>query len=236
MLPLPRTTACWTTKGDGTFDDMTILHPVYTPGPNDIAAGSAELKLTAIPAAACPNAADSLLLTILQAPVVDLGQDTALCSHLTYTLDATTPDAVSYLWTPGNLTTPTIVVDSSGSGIGVKTVSVIVTASNGCQGTDAVSIQFKDCTGISELQGVACSLYPNPAKGSVTIELRSDSPRDLRINFYSPNGEKVIAMDNMNVNGLFKKQVDLNSLPQGSYIVEISDGNSKLIKKLVIAR
>jgi hypothetical protein len=226
----------WTTKGDGTFDDMTILHPVYTPGPNDIAAGSAELKLTAIPAAACPNAADSLLLTILQAPVVDLGQDTALCSHLTYTLDATTPDAVSYLWTPGNLTTPTIVVDSSGSGIGVKTVSVIVTASNGCQGTDAVSIQFKDCTGISELQGVACSLYPNPAKGSVTIELRSDSPRDLRINFYSPNGEKVIAMDNMNVNGLFKKQVDLNSLPQGSYIVEISDGNSKLIKKLVIAR
>jgi hypothetical protein len=28
----------WATAGDGTFDDMNIINPVYTPGPNDMAA------------------------------------------------------------------------------------------------------------------------------------------------------------------------------------------------------
>jgi hypothetical protein len=226
----------WTTKGDGTFDNNTLLHPVYTPGPTDIANGSAELKLTAIPAAACPSASDSLLLTILPSPVVNLGQDTLICAHLTYTLDATTPDAVSYLWTPGNLTTPTITVDSTGSGLGVKAVSVVVTTTNGCQGTDAVNIQFKDCTGINELPGVTCNMYPNPAKGSVTIELRSDRAKDLRINIYSANGEKVLALDNIAVNGYLKKQIDLDRLMQGSYLVEITDGTGKMIKKLIVAK
>ncbi len=30
----------WTTTGDGAFDDINIINPVYTPGTNDIAAGS----------------------------------------------------------------------------------------------------------------------------------------------------------------------------------------------------
>ena len=37
----------WTTSGDGTFDNDTILHPVYTPGVNDIIAGNVVLSLTA---------------------------------------------------------------------------------------------------------------------------------------------------------------------------------------------
>ena len=36
----------WTTSGDGTFDDATIPMPIYTPGPQDIANGSATLTIT----------------------------------------------------------------------------------------------------------------------------------------------------------------------------------------------
>lgn len=36
----------WTTSGDGTFDDATNPMPIYTPGPQDIANGSATLTLT----------------------------------------------------------------------------------------------------------------------------------------------------------------------------------------------
>lgn len=36
----------WTTSGDGTFDDDTVLHPAYTPGDNDILAGTVTLTLT----------------------------------------------------------------------------------------------------------------------------------------------------------------------------------------------
>ena len=36
----------WTTSGDGTFDDATIATPLYTPGAQDIANGSATLTIT----------------------------------------------------------------------------------------------------------------------------------------------------------------------------------------------
>lgn len=36
----------WTTDGDGVFDDATIVSPVYTPGAQDIANGSATLTIT----------------------------------------------------------------------------------------------------------------------------------------------------------------------------------------------
>ena len=40
-------TLLWTSSGDGTFDDFTILNPVYKPGPNDYIAGAVTLTLTA---------------------------------------------------------------------------------------------------------------------------------------------------------------------------------------------
>ena len=37
----------WTTSGDGTFNNENALNPTYTPGSNDIVAGSVILTLTA---------------------------------------------------------------------------------------------------------------------------------------------------------------------------------------------
>jgi gliding motility-associated-like protein len=64
----------WTTSGDGTFDDASLLNPTYTFGPNDIAAGGVILTLTAQGQGntdACTPAISSLIVTIndLQAAV-----------------------------------------------------------------------------------------------------------------------------------------------------------------------
>ena len=59
----------WTKTGDGTFDDPTILHPTYTPGPNDITAGIVTLTLTAQgigTAPGCVPAVSSVSLNIIQ--------------------------------------------------------------------------------------------------------------------------------------------------------------------------
>ncbi len=56
----------WTTNGDGTFDDDTILNPVYTPGAGDIAITQVTLTLTVTGSAStCPAVADSLLVYII---------------------------------------------------------------------------------------------------------------------------------------------------------------------------
>lgn len=53
----------WTTDGDGTFDDDTLLNAVYTPGSGDISLGIVTLTLTAY-IGASPMTSDTMILTI----------------------------------------------------------------------------------------------------------------------------------------------------------------------------
>ncbi len=63
-------TTAWTSTGDGTFADASMLSTTYTPGPADILAGTVTLTLTANPIVPCATAAtDSLTLTINPLPV-----------------------------------------------------------------------------------------------------------------------------------------------------------------------
>jgi len=55
----------WTTSGDGTFNDASLLHPVYTPGPADLASKTVKLTLTATGKSACKTAVDFMNVSIL---------------------------------------------------------------------------------------------------------------------------------------------------------------------------
>lgn len=54
------------------------------------------------------------MITVLPSPNVDLGNDTILCNNQTVTLDATIPNAVSYLWS-NNSTNSTLTVTTIGN-------------------------------------------------------------------------------------------------------------------------
>ncbi len=55
----------WTSSGDGTFNDQSLLNAIYTPGPGDEAAGSVIITLDANPIDPCPlGDVDEMVLTI----------------------------------------------------------------------------------------------------------------------------------------------------------------------------
>ena len=67
------TSVAWSTSGDGTFSSETSLNPVYTPGNNDIAAGVAQLCLTAFAQSPCAvDSSDCMMLTIYRNPLVEI--------------------------------------------------------------------------------------------------------------------------------------------------------------------
>jgi hypothetical protein len=70
----------WTTTGDGSFDDESLLHPLYTPGETDIANGTAVLTITLIGQGDCSNVSDALTLDIYAVPLVELGEDLSICA------------------------------------------------------------------------------------------------------------------------------------------------------------
>ncbi len=63
----------WSSTGDGTWSDSTLVNPVYTPGANDIAHGSAELCITALPQNPCTlDSTDCMTLTFVPWPNVEI--------------------------------------------------------------------------------------------------------------------------------------------------------------------
>jgi hypothetical protein len=56
----------WTSSGDGSFDNASLLHPTYLPGTRDVLNGEVRLRLHAIPSAPCEAVSDSLQLIVLR--------------------------------------------------------------------------------------------------------------------------------------------------------------------------
>jgi hypothetical protein len=76
------------------------LDAVYTPGPNDIASGTATLTLTCDAIAPCPAVvSDDLALTIQAIPTADAGADQGICVGDTVQLEGSAPNSLSVQWT-----------------------------------------------------------------------------------------------------------------------------------------
>lgn len=89
----------WETSGTGSFDDATILNPIYTPDANDIQAGSVILSLTAINPAV-NDSTDHLTLTFALAPVINAGENASVCVGDSYsTSNATAYNYTELAWT-----------------------------------------------------------------------------------------------------------------------------------------
>ena len=79
----------WTSLGTGSFDDTTILAPIYTPSAADIAAGVVTLVLSSNDPdglGPCAIVTDSVRITINPIAIVDAGVDAIICASSTYTL------------------------------------------------------------------------------------------------------------------------------------------------------
>ncbi len=78
----------WTTGGDGSFDNASIIDPSYEPGPNDLATGEVYLYLEADGNGSCNTAVDSIKIIIPPELIATIG------SPRPYLIDETTTDVI----------------------------------------------------------------------------------------------------------------------------------------------
>jgi hypothetical protein len=183
------------------------------------------------------NCTDSDTINIMFAPLpqVDLGIDTVICHDQTYTLDAGNAGE-SFLWSTGE-TTQTIVVDAANYEYGIETFSVTVTNQYACEGSDEVSIEIKDCTGIDEINpSVAISLFPNPANGIFKLELQSVGRLQVNIKIMSVSGTLVYEKPDVEINGSYSRDIDLSNLSSGIYSVFVIGDDFITNKKIILKK
>lgn len=156
------------------------------------------------------------------------------CWYAPITLDATTATAVSYLWTPGNETTPTITVDGGTYGVGAHTFGVTVTSEDGCVQTVEHEIYFDGCVGIGEpAKNLSASVYPNPNNGRFTLVLNGTGTSDLRI--INLLGTTIYEEKGVEINGKVTRTMNLN-LASGLYYLVLQNTEGKTIQKFSVTK
>lgn len=177
---------------------------------------------------------DSYTLMVHAAPDVDLGEDHTVCDYDIVTLDATTPDGVSYYWEPGGHTTAVIQVDSTGVGHGSIVYTAHVTGPNGCVGVDEVMITFEACTGIiSAGDDFNLMIYPNPAKNLLNISLNGIS-ESVTFSLLNYQGQEVHTQQVGSLSGAVTYSISLDEFARGVYYLRLNTADDVIIRKVVL--
>jgi PKD repeat protein len=137
----------WSSSGDGSFDDINILFPTYTPGTNDLIIGSVTLTLTAFSNPPCSSSVThSMVLSLEPAPQADAGNDETICEGSIVTLSsANAIDYSNLLWTTsgtGSFSDATIenpIYTPSAADIALTGITLTLTATGNipCSGSTA---------------------------------------------------------------------------------------------------
>ncbi|RLD35880.1 MAG: hypothetical protein DRI74_10065, partial [Bacteroidetes bacterium] len=172
-------------------------------------------------------------LSVMATPDVDLGIDTVVCQDQIYILDAQNEGA-TYLWSTGE-ETQTIEVDQSmADANGDAFISVEVTNTTGCTGSDEVLVHFNDCTGIDELNEQSIQLLPNPNNGRFVLELPNTGIEILNITIHNSIGEVVAHITSQNIKG--QTEIDLSYLADGVYFLVINSSKNSINKRFIIRK
>jgi uncharacterized protein (TIGR02145 family) len=87
----------WSTSGTGTFNNPTLINPIYTASAGDYASGSVTLTMSAT--GYCGNDVDAMVLNFQPNATVYAGKDTAICETSAYQItDATATNYSGLIW------------------------------------------------------------------------------------------------------------------------------------------
>ncbi|NVO03764.1 MAG: T9SS type A sorting domain-containing protein [Bacteroidetes bacterium] len=155
-------------------------------------------------------------------------------SYLTLQLYDFSTNADDYLWDFGDGQTSTLQSPShTYAAQGTYTFSLIV--SNDCgSDTTFATITLPTSNGIDNQDEISnFNLYPNPATNEITISYESNNLSDVEINILNPIGKIIITDISGKQTMKFKKTMNIETLADGVYFMEIKEHDLKTMKKFV---
>lgn len=241
-------TLSWSTDGDGTFNDNTMMHPVYTPGTMDIENGSATLSLTLWDTQG-ESVTDEMLLNIMGTPgasPMPTGPDYVDLFTTTTSIYSTEgiEDLEEYAWylspaeagtIEGSTNKATVYWDAAYLGTALVSVAAINECGEG-ELSQAFEVTVDNTVGLGEpgSENLGLSIYPNPGNGTYQLLLNTPEESRIRLNVFNLLGEKVYE-DHLVVDGRTHHTLSLDNLPDGIYILRM-EGNDLSVSRKIAKR
>ncbi len=81
---------------------------------------------------------------------------------------------------------------------------------------------------------ISFNINPNPNNGNFKINLKSDNSNDIFVKVYDMIGRQIYKNSFNNNSTIFQKQINLNSVNTGIYLVNVSDGVHSNTEQIII--
>jgi hypothetical protein len=107
---------------------------------------------------------------------------------------------------------------------------------NGCSSDTSVHFVLPTSVINPSVTEIHFNVFPVPNDGRFTVSISSPISGSYNIKVYNNLGVIVSRMDDIEVNGLVEKQLDLRPIPEGMYTVMIENGTQRATKKIIITR
>jgi hypothetical protein len=88
-----------------------------------------------------------------------------------------------------------------------------------------------DPSSIESLELTDAMIFPNPTDGNFAFSF-STEPGPLSVSITDVNGKVVYHENNENPSGLYKKEIDLKDVPQGNYIISVTQGDKVFTEQI----
>ena len=214
----------WTTEGDGSFDDINALHPVYTPGANDIANGGTSLQFRA------DNVVSPLQLILTDN--IDLGDEIVgddminldnTINH--YSVQKT--NGVEYAWQLEPADAGFIINHGNAVDIvwdfrhDITEATLTVTSEAGCVHQTLSKTIGISLVSVAEGSLSSFSLYPNPTDGKVNLVMGQDLRGKSTVEVYNVLGTRLTSKTYRNLTKGQSIAFDLQHYAPGLYIIKL---------------
>lgn len=158
---------------------------------------------------------------------------TAINFGLAMNFDASgsTGNGNSYAWDFGDGNTgvgvnPTHTYTNGGN------YSVTLSVTNAC-GTDDTTIAFASIGMEENVIGRSLVMYPNPTRSELSLSFDTEGAAGAVVRVLEISGKEVKLVREQNTSGHYQLKMDLSDLADGVYMVEITSGNTKAVRRLI---
>lgn len=132
----------------------------------------------------------------------------------------------TYSWSNG-ATTQNI------TGLAAGTYTVTVTDSKGCVETSTVTVS--STVGVTEIENSSFNLFPNPSQGMVTISMEGIATGEISMEVIDVTGKIVFTQNVLFDGNKTNYTLDLSSLENGTYLINISMQEGTATRRIVLA-
>jgi hypothetical protein len=238
----------WSSDGSGTFDDNTLMHPVYTPSEQDYSNGNVELTLTLWDGQG-NNVSDEMTLYFDPTPLAPeppMGPDQidlAYVQSSQYTVEGL-PGVEFYMWhlvpfEAGELIPDRAMVTINWNLEFTGTAYLSVAGLNDCgHGATSEPLEIlveNSVVGLPNYgsSGIRMEVYPNPVKDLLKLTFRGENPNTVEVSVVNVVGATVLSQ-RISLAGGNTIDLPVSHLDPGIYLLMAEIDGQRVARKVVV--